>query len=621
MIWSVQDLAKWMRDSGKPSSVLYVGFEGGSTLLGHSSTAGFFQGLCDPIDGTFRDQDIRNGWTGLLADQRRLYFEEHTKANRPDSYAIVALAALLKREYFKAIVMTDPNATMPALLTQHEVQVQHFDCATQRAGVLRGYSGAKLKHPIIVDAADLILDGLDPSYRGLASRREGDPPTRDDLHEMREALRGFSATFEWTFVWDWCPYNVVFEKVCRPRDGHLFALGEYTNSKGMGDWPPRYVHDGDRGGEQSHLVNTRILVELGRLLEPEGLKKGAKAPRPRAEALHFRQIPQRRSCLLWPEEVLRNILTQNAKPEVRIVIVGAGGPVVRSLVVSRLLEELDGGSADSRWRRYDDLDTLRSAVDLFTEVPGPPLLVAEIGGEIGDTEAAEQSIVSAVSGWASALARAERRLLLLAPTQWSAVANRHLSGLPQIWCTTLWPQEGAKEIHLERWLSTLPGLSLRSISSDGAPEEALSELARRMLRWVKESVAMVNGRVLDHLHDALDHWAYSVRTGAGAIEQREGGYSPPDLDFLESLWRQTFQRSRVDRVGRPDDFSLGAVRRLARPAPEGGETGEDRPEPPTPESAEDEFELGGIRKRQNPPEESGDDGDDGDAEPGPPAAG
>jgi len=567
MIWTIEDLARSMvAQADDWRSVLYIGFGGGSALLGHSAPEALLNDFCTPVCSEFRNRDINHGWRNLDQNQRATTLRHHTTANSPEMGGISALARLIEERYFDAVVLTDPNKEFQKLLRQRGVDVWRFDCATQRPEVLATLWSHHDTRAICVDAADIILVGLEPSYFGL-----GDGAAPQDLENMRGALRTFAEGFNTTYVWDWCRYNVPFNRVWGGGRRNLRALGEYTDSAGLEE----AVLVRDSGGGE--YVDTRLFIELAECIFPDGSGEtvsavGEEKVRPGSIEEQvpesIRESRRMAGCLLWPNEVVASLHLQLIKPNVRLLVVGVSGSLVRAEVMSKLRASLN--VTDHRFRRYAEFEMFRRSMSLLVDPVGPPRLLIEISSE--DKEVPKDTLVSVASTWSNQLEQSGQRLLLLAPLKWSEVVGKVFSERSSVKCISLWPEECLTTVHLERWLSTLPLLNLARNKT-----VALNELAESMMRLLKEREWVVNGRRLDQVHEALDQWALIVDSGSAARD--EGGLL--DAEQLLVQWGQVLDRLHDDPGA--VDFSLGDVRKRA-------ESGVDV-----------EFELGKIRQRPSEP--------------------
>jgi hypothetical protein len=107
---------------------------------------------------------------------------------------------------------------------------------------------------VLVDGADVILEGLEPSYTGL----EG-----TELLDMRQALRQFSQAFDLLICWGWCNYNIHLGRIWENRPQMLYALGAYTDCMSLSQsYPYTVVEDPTAASQATTAILREIVSQL-----------------------------------------------------------------------------------------------------------------------------------------------------------------------------------------------------------------------------------------------------------------------------------------------------------------------------------------------------------------------
>ena len=234
---------------------LLIGLEGGRALLGHAAPARLFADIVSsqrPED--VRPQRIRIQWSGFDQVQRGVLLQQHLRAEAPDAQAIADLVALFRHGYIHAVLLSDPQRALADALSDSQIPCRVFNCAAHRAAVLHEFTSELGQAIVLVDGADVILEGLEPSYTGL----EG-----TELLDMRQALRQFSQAFDLLICWGWCNYNIHLGRIWENRPQMLYALGAYTDCMSLSQsYPYTVVEDPTAASQATTAILREIVSQL-----------------------------------------------------------------------------------------------------------------------------------------------------------------------------------------------------------------------------------------------------------------------------------------------------------------------------------------------------------------------
>ncbi|MEU0765168.1 hypothetical protein ABZ351_36595, partial [Streptomyces microflavus] len=223
----VADLAQRMRANRESnvSAALVIGLDGGAALLNHARPTRFVDALRgDRAPTKNDDQKIGDFWafrsSSLARDDFLKRYTTPTDAADGDLTAIANLAELMNQGYFNAVVVTDPAEYLyrriidaGSIVPRHIEAVGHkpimFDLRRQ---------GSERARPVLVDAAEMLIAGLEPT-------RHDEHGTQ--LRDMRTALVDFLDDFDVVYGWGWCRLNVPLSTLYR-KPTPLYLLGRYS---------------------------------------------------------------------------------------------------------------------------------------------------------------------------------------------------------------------------------------------------------------------------------------------------------------------------------------------------------------------------------------------------------
>ncbi|MEU7617849.1 hypothetical protein AB0M91_03250 [Micromonospora rifamycinica] len=529
----VADLARQMRENrdARVPAALLIGLDGGAALLNHARPARFLDALRGDQPPTRRDrQKVGEFWAFRSSSQAREDFlKRHTRptdAAEPDLRAIGHLAELLRQGYLNAIVVTDPAGYLHQGIIDAGFTVLH---RMEAVGHKRSYfelhrQGSERTRPVLVDAAEMLIAGLEPTRLDEHGSQ---------LQEMRTELGRFLDDFGIVYEWGWCSLNVPLSTLYR-KPKPLYLLGRYSLTDQSWVEAGYHLVVGDES-EDDEDATTDILNQLAESL-------GLPAAPPTAGGVPTAPPSTSAGWTVLRPEAAPPLLTADQLVELRevalagpVTLIGIDGERTRRRAAEWLLAGLDDGLPSAGLRGGADLTAIGRWLGLRARGAGN-VVVGELC-DLADPEPGLWARLAAMIDW------------------WRKSVNPHGSHIVLFcplavtdWARASYGAGGAVRVE------SLP--EQRFLTVDAVVEWIVRELGP-LLTWLDEDPvarlvdAMMRVDALpvvdpDWLQDALDMWrqevGLAVARAASAAAPADGSSVGPSLDELGRLWSEVVHR-------------------------------------------------------------------------------
>lgn len=574
------------RSTGK--AALIIGFDGGAALLRHSRPEAMIAALQDDARGPLvRDPDSL--WKGQpTTTARRKFLETHTRTNdiSPDSRALHCIAGLLGRGYIRAIVATDTSRGLSGYL-RGRISMEEFDSGT-RPEKLKAIGNNLGEKPAFIDGAELLLYGFNDSIYGLYQNM---------VNETRRALKEFLSGFDHILCWGWSDRNVYLNTICdHEKVAHLYLLGSYSQCVSS-RWDGVYdlVEDPSDRSEATTDIILKICSRLPGLEEESWRSDPVTAMPSEAPTAAYGEQPVAMASpqrLLWPAEVLDNLMDRTSGP--RISVTGVDGELVRSGLAQWLLSSLRQRGREWQYLRASDLVSLGGHITMLTDTEAGICVVGELSDRVGDEHEWGSPLATYILRWGYTKAAPDQHVALFVPATVAQWASRAYAGQDYIYVHTL---DTAKCLVLEQVAEWLVTTLMPLLDIDDLDDADVRSLASQM---VKDALA--RGRdAADWLHQALAIWEQLVRRELGEHydahdETAQDADHEFGIDELAALWETLVERYRHLEEEAAPGFDFGEIQPHKTEVPDtasGTDAAPDLGSDSEP-SASDDFDLGPI---------------------------